>query len=442
MNLEYQLRKYLFLVFVIVAGLGHLFLPKGGFGVDLSIFPHEAKIASDDQIISYKKAGIQSNASDSISYLVCSIDDDLEGTNAYGIYDPTDLAVTVNNLVRLDIKHLFLGTHLHWPDLPAIENNTLNSQLELLDSCILSTPLRRTVNDVEIPSYLLESSLPITEIKGDTRLLPRVNNLSLAPTMKIPVNCKVGFSQLESEPASDDIALLAVWGDRVIVSSLLLERLHQLDIGVKDLNIIVNDSISLGNVGNVIPIDEYGYFDPSESVKPKEADIISAEITAVEMSPVQTRNALLTASGIKAASFRAIESPVVQLKQLAFTPSYIDRVKYARVQWWITVLIIFFLALLLVIGVRKSAVSFVLWAFLLVAGVYFGGARLVSESSYYSPILYLCLALVVSMVLYPFINRYVLKKAKRDGVKGEILDDPSECFTEDISGKSEISEPQ
>ena len=105
-------------------------------------------------------------------------------------------------------------------------------------------------------------------------------------------------------------------------------------------------------------------------------------------------------------------------------------------------LIIFFLALLLVIGVRKSAVSFVLWAFLLVAGVYFGGARLVSESSYYSPILYLCLALVVSMVLYPFINRYVLKKAKRDGVKGEILDDPSECFTKDISGKSENSEPQ
>ena len=197
-----------------------LILGKTIAELDVIAIPNEKTALSEREILSKKCA------EDPVlpSYLVCSIDDDPDGTNAYGIYDPTDLAVTVSNLVRLNTRHLFLGTHLYWPDLPSIENNTLNSQLGLLDSCILSVPLRRSAAKVDIPNYLLDSSVALAEVNGNTLTLPRVNNLSLFPTMKIPNNCKVGFSQLESEPETSNIPLRAVWGDRVVLPSLLITR--------------------------------------------------------------------------------------------------------------------------------------------------------------------------------------------------------------------------
>ena len=307
MNPDRQNSKTIFLIFMIVALLGYFILPrvqqyipfiqgKTIAELDALAIPNEKTIISEREILSQKSG----EAPVPPSYLVCSIDDDPDGTNAYGIYDPTDLAVTVSNLVRLNTKHLFLGTHLHWPDLPSIENNTLNSQLELLDSCILSTPLHRAADAVDIPKYLLDSSVALAEVNGNAFTLPKVNNLSLAPTLKIPNNCKVGFSQLESERETSNIPLLAVWGDRVILSSLLLERMHHLKLSTADIQITVGKAISLGDTGNVIPIDEFGYYSPTDSPEIAEPHLISADITSVKKSPVSTANAILTASGVKA----------------------------------------------------------------------------------------------------------------------------------------------
>ncbi len=397
---------------MMVALLGYFLLPRVQQYVplvqgkslaqwDALVVPNETTILSDREILS-QKGGVVSVPP---RYLVCSIDDDPDGTNAYGIYDPTDLAVTVKNLVRLETKHLFLGTHLHWPDLPDVENNTLNSQLELLESCILSTPLRRTADAREIPQYLLDSSVALEDVMGNTRTLPRVNNLSLAPTLKIPNNCKVGFSQLESEPETVNIPLLAVWGERVILSSLLLERMHHLNLSPEEIQVTTGKFISLGDTGNVIPIDDFGYFSPTENPALVEPHIISANITSVKKAPVGSENAVLTASGVKADDYRAIESPVKQLTQLTLTPVYQDTVNYRRIWWWAELALAIVVAFLLTLPVRKSVFSFWLWSLAIGAGVFLGCRRLSMETVYYSPYLYLMFAILVCMIVFPFLKR-------------------------------------
>ncbi len=397
---------------MIAAMLGYFVLPqvqqyipliqgKTIAELDAMAIPYEKTILSAREILSQKSA----EAPEAPSYLVCSINDDPDGINVYGIYDPTDLAVTVKNLVRLNTKHLFLGTHLHWPDLPLIENNTLNSQLELLDSCILSTPLRRTADAVNIPKYLLDSSVALVEVNGNAFTLPQVNNLSLAPTLKIPNNCKVGFSQLESERATSDIPLLAVWGDRVILSSLLLERMHHLKLSPADILITVGKAIVLGNTGNVIPIDEFGYFSPTNSPEITEPHLISANITSVKESPVSTANAVLTAYGVTADNYRAIESPVKQLTQLTLTPVFQDTVRYQRIWWWAEFMLATLVAFLLALAVRLSVISYWLWALVLIASLIIGSISLSITTVYYSPIIYLLYALIICMVFFPFLKR-------------------------------------
>ncbi len=378
---------------------------------------NEVEFISDYEVLSYK-SGAEAALS---KYLVCSIDDDPDGTNAYGIYDPTDLAVTVHNLLRLKTKHLFLGTHLHWPDLPAAENNTLGSQLALLDSCVLSTPLRRTVQAVELPYYLKGSSVKLTSIVGDAEALPRVNNLSLAPTLVVPSNCQVGFSQLESEPASENIPLLAVWGDRVILSSLLLEHMHQLGVKLDEIEITTNKHIKLGETGNVIQIDAFGYFTPGKWGEAPEPDIISADITSVKESPVATDLAILTASGVQADSYRAIENPLQQLSQLKLTPYYEDLETYNRLPWWGELAVVVVVGLLLCFVAGVSGFLFWLWAAVLGVVVYFSSIQLNAETSYFMPVLYVLTAIALCMLVRLFLKKHsvAMKEWQTDGAKGK-----------------------
>jgi hypothetical protein len=397
---------------MIVAILGYFIFPlvtphfplisgKNIAELDALLIPNEKTIISNREILSQKAADVPETP----SYLVCSIDDDPDGTNAYGIYDPTDLAVTVSNLIRLNTKHLFLGTHLHWPDLPEVENNTLNSQLELLESCILSVPLRRSADAADIPKFLLDSSIPLTEVNGNAFTLPKVNNISLAPTLKIPENCKVGFSQLESESETAGIPLLAIWDERVLLSSLLLERMHHLKLSPTDIVIHVGKFIALGRTGNVIPIDEYGYFSPTTFPEISKPHIISANITSVEKSPISTENAVLTASGIVADDYRAIESPVEKLTQLTLTPVFLEQVKYQRIWWWFELGVIVLFASWLSIAVRLSVFGYWLWVLVLLASLVFGSISLSILTTYYAPVSYLMFSLISCMIAFPFLKR-------------------------------------
>lgn len=406
-----QSSKILIALCILTGVIALLFLPV----TQLDRLPIRGDTAAlaDKSIRSFKST----NSYKAPSYLVCSIDDDPEGYNNYGIYHPVDLAVTISQLKKLGINHLFLGAHLHWPELDPQENGTLSTAIKGLDSCIISIPLRRTAGAVEIPDYLLASSVSAETIKGDINLLPQVNNLSLAPTFKIPENTQAGFSQLETETISRKIPLLALWDERVILSSLLLERLYHLNIKPNDLVINLGNSIELGNSGSIIPIDEFGYFSPSDYPDEKKPDITSSYITAHKKSPVATHNGILTASGLKADSYRAINQPVAQLNQLALTLVVSDGKIYKRPPIFIQIATLLAVIYLLISTNNLLGIKKLFWYLLLILFLVGVAAVLARSSDYYIALSPLIIIILISAV-YTFIS----------GNRNEIISDSNQGY--------------
>jgi len=391
-----QKNKMLWMLCIFTGLVALVFLPVTI--ADRLPIPGQTTVFADKSILSYQPTA----SYEPPTYLVCSIDDDPENYNNYGMYHPLELAVTINNLRELGIKHLFLGTHLHWPDLDTQDNGTLNSAISNLDSCIISVPLRPTVGAIEIPDYLLATSISAETVKGDIKDLTKVNNLSLVPTFIIPENTQVGFSQIEKQDITRKIPLLALWDDRVILSSLLLERMHHLKIKPSDLVIHMGDNIMLGDSGNTIPIDKFGYFSPNDYPADVEPDIISTHITTLKKSPIDTTNAILTAAGLKADSYRAINQPVTQLNQLTLTPVVSYNKVCNRAHFLIQLAALLVVIFLLITAQSMEGKKNLLWIILLVLFCVGLAAVVARASSYYLVITHLILAILTAS-LYRFI---------------------------------------
>ena len=385
-----------FFIPCLCAGLLSLFLlplSNHWFNTEKKLFSQEATLTGD-QVQLFNLTSLPTPP----EYLICTIDDDPEGIFNQGIYHPVDLAVTINNLKRLGSKHLFLGTHLHWPNAESQDNNTINSALSELDSCIISTPLKRTASKSPLPDYLAKSSIPLSNINGNTQLLPEANRASLAPTFHIPPNTIVGFSQLESEAPSHKIPLLARWGDQVILSSLLLERLHHIDLTPNDIKVTLGQQIDLIGASNYIPIDEFGYFSPQKSAHQPEAHIVSTQITQLKESPVFTPNALITASGVEADSLRAIDRPLQKLAQLTSTPHTTNQRNLHRIPFWMEIAFLAIIAALLAKFSTFNKAKFSVIALVFLIDVIVISLLLNRFSTHWMPISHLLILITVGWI--------------------------------------------
>ncbi len=433
MTINRQNSNLIFFLCLITGLIALFFLPVTWF--DSFSLPNKKTALPNKDILSFKETIPHTPP----SYLICSIDDDPDGVNNYGIYHPTDLAVTLDNLSRLGIKHLFLGTHLHWPDLEPEENNALNSFITTLDSCIISVPLRRTTSPVELPSYLEQTSISTDKINGNTKLLPKVNNLSFPPTFEIPKNTLTGFSQLESEPPSANIALLALWEDKVILSSLLLERMHHLNVSPAEIKVSLGEHILLGDTGNMIPIDDFGYYAPTTYPKEKIPHIISSHITSHKTSPVKTSSAILTAAGLKADSYRAIDQPVFQLDQLTLTPIVSESKTFLRPHFLVAIIALIAVIYLLAATYKLSVIRFLLWILLLTVFWLTVAALVARTSEYYLPCTHLIIAILTGLVAY-FILKRRYKIQLEDSAGYIDFDEASNAFIKVKTSTSEALE--
>jgi len=429
--------KFLFALCIITGIASLLLLPVNL--LDQIPVPGQTRELSNRDISSYKLT----TPYQAPSYLVCSIDDDPEDYNSQGVYHPLDLAVTVSNLRKLNIKHLFLGTHLHWPDVDSQENGALNSAISDLDSCIVSVPLRRSASGIPLPSYLSETSVSSDTIKGNLKLLPQVNNISLAPTFVIPGNTVVGFSQLETELSSSKIPLIAQWEDRVILSSLLLERMHHLNILPADLDINLGEQILLGNSGNIIPIDEFGYFNPSEYPEETKPDIISATITGVEKSPIDTPNAILTAAGLKADSFRAINQPVIKLDQLNLTPVVSDLKPYKRLQLAYQLIALSLISFLLLNTMALEGKKRLSYLLLLTLFTFVAASIIARTSSHYLVTTHILIAIGIALV-FPHLKSILARNLESTRQRHFEFEQVANSLTEskDSAGKAKKASEQ
>lgn len=280
-------------------------------------------------------------------YLYCNIDDDPDEINAYGIYHPADLAITLKNLRKLNMRSVFITTHLQWPELEEVELNALSSAISQFDYATIATPVKRTVKGDPMPDYFFHASLPISEVKGSTSSLPKVNKLSLAPNITIPENTLAGFSIIESEEAVEDsIPMMATWDDRVIFYAPLLEHLQHLGLKPADLSIEIGKCIRLGNHGNIIPIDEFGRLHTDYRTSEAPFTIVSAYSGETSMIGITQTAAILGADGEKSSAYSSLTDSYNALAQVTHTPTVGEKSVLTRFPLWLEAILIIDLAAL------------------------------------------------------------------------------------------------
>lgn len=283
-----------------------------------------------------------------LDYVVCEIDDDPEQVNAFGLYHPADIAITLHNLKKQGVKRVFLSTHLHWPECEPEETNTLATALEDFDSVVVSAPLRRNLSADSIPPSFILASIPIKAVHGDIELLPVVNSLSIAPNVVFPSNTYAGFSMLESEKPSDTLPLVARWHDRIVFSALILGLMQEHKITPNQISVHPGKYVRIGNTGNILPIDAFGHFQPDLSFTPKNAPRTLTSALSGEASIIGStqKSAILTATGDKSSQFEAIGSPYQKLSQLAHSPRVSGAIKLKRIPLWLECVLLADVALL------------------------------------------------------------------------------------------------
>lgn len=283
-----------------------------------------------------------------LDFLICEIDDDPDQLNAFGIYHPTDLAITLENLNNQGIQQLFISTHLHWPALEAEEKATLATAMQSFSSVVIAAPVRRNITTQAIPPSFLRSSIPASRIHGNAELLPIINNLSFDSDIQFPANTHAGFSSIESEKATSSIPLVARWDDRVIFSATLLALAQHSKVSPQDISVYPGKCIRIGNAANLIPINEFGHYQPDSTFSEKQpartiTSALSGESTII--GATQTF-AILTATGIKSSQFEAIGQPFKKLSQLAFTPRVSSATALHRIPRWLECILLVDIALL------------------------------------------------------------------------------------------------
>lgn len=190
--------------------------------------------------------------------VVISLGDDPEGFFQASPPSPVDFAIILRNLRRLGQDRVALATPLSWPEADAISLTALDQQLDAMSSAITSSPLSRSPLPTPIPPAFRRASIALSEVDGNTSLLPIVNRLSIPDVVLGKQTPLAGFTILESEPATTQLHLLARWDDRVVLSLHLLTALSHLQVSPEDIFVRLGEFIALGEDGPHILIDPYG----------------------------------------------------------------------------------------------------------------------------------------------------------------------------------------
>ncbi|MEO1855783.1 MAG: hypothetical protein ABGY95_00250 [Rubritalea sp.] len=277
-----------------------------------------------------------------LDYVICQIDDDPEQVNAFGLYHPADLAITLHNLKDQGVKRIFLSTHLHWPELEPEENNTLATAMRSFDSVVVTAPLRRALSSEPLPPSFIMASIPASEVIGGAERFPVVNSLGISQNIDFPKNTYAGFNVLESEKPNESLPMAARWGDRIVFSSVLLALMQKSKITPNQLIVHSGEYIRIGNSGNIIPIDSFGHFHPDPNFIAKTPARQSTSALSGESSIIGAtqKNAILTATGVKSSEFEAIGDPYFKLSQLAYTPRVSGAEKLKRLPIWLECILV------------------------------------------------------------------------------------------------------
>ena len=192
-----------------------------------------------------------------------AIDDDPDGVFQNFPPSPIDVAVLLNNLHRLGEKKANIAAVFAWDEPDVIGLTALAKTISRFESVTMAAPLSRGTSSEPMPSPLLRASIPMSEVIGDSSLLPIVNRISVRGTILGRENTMAGFQNLDSQSEDGAVPLVARWDDRVVFAFPLVVAAQQLDLPVSGIKVHCGSSITLGPHGPILPIDTFGRLIPN-----------------------------------------------------------------------------------------------------------------------------------------------------------------------------------
>ncbi|MBK1829844.1 hypothetical protein JIN77_03850 [Verrucomicrobiaceae bacterium R5-34] len=173
---------------------------------------------------------------------------------------PLDYAVMLHALNDRGVENLVFTTRLSWDGDLGLSADALNHQLAPFSHASFGLPLTRGATAQELPPALRRSLIPFSQVSGNRRLIPTVNQVALPAVMSDGEHSYAGFSSIESTPGTADyVPMICQWQDEGLIPSLeLLALMSAHDVRPDEVLVHCGRHIRLGMEGLVIPIDSYG----------------------------------------------------------------------------------------------------------------------------------------------------------------------------------------
>lgn len=225
-----------------------------------------------------------------ISPAIIAIDDDPDAVFQNFPPSPIDAAVLLNNLHRLGEKKTSIAAVFAWDEPDAIGLTALAKTIGRFESVTMAAPLTRGTTSEPMPASFLRASIPMSEVIGDSSLLPIVNRIAVRGTILGRENTMAGFQSLDSQSQEGAAPLIARWDDRVIFAFPLVVAAQQLGLPIDGIKVHCGSSITLSPQGPILPIDAFGCLisDAPKSATPAPipaAKLIDADADLLQRNP-------------------------------------------------------------------------------------------------------------------------------------------------------------
>lgn len=270
----------------------------------------------------------------------------------------SDMAAICENVRTYGAEHIHLTTQFH--------QDTVEPQLKHLIQRVLSKdnkdpfikrftiPLQIGLNVTEnpAPAYLKTSTVSKKKVRGNLKLLPKVNsivhspidNINFSSLLEIPSSVRFGFSEITtSEDSPDKIPLLAKWGDTILFHHSLLTFMSLNNVALDDIQINLGRSISLGKDKPSIAIDSFGYMQkqsfPHSALLESYKVYDSTQLIDKEQTPLKS-HVIITASSTGGTPFQLLSDPLATIHQFSQTPNYQVAASYLRLPIWLEAFIL------------------------------------------------------------------------------------------------------
>ncbi|NNM29450.1 MAG: hypothetical protein HKO57_08010, partial [Akkermansiaceae bacterium] len=166
-----------------------------------------------------------------------------------------------------------IETPLTWEDAGELHLRTLDRTIGAFDQAVLTVDLRRSPVGQTRPVWIHRSGIPVENVRGNIRLLPRVNRIVIPPSATGAPNALFSFRVLESEKPLEEMTpedsipgpeeqrflpAFAVWDDILIPSFPVAVAMAHYGVTPDEVRVSMGEHIRIGDAGPIVAIDEFG----------------------------------------------------------------------------------------------------------------------------------------------------------------------------------------